>query len=290
MIIFLYAAPATPTMILIMATSRGRGLSALEGYKGAQLHVTPGGKTRYITDLAIEIIRSSRIPSHEPIYIYFITGLPDLTTKKRKFFHISHRRHTYQEIIITELSSQIHDRVEKIIRSSASRIKQLNAIPIFATITPMSIQTWNKHRLHAHRTSHLNHFHRYQNMQDTIEEATLAINTTIHSINSSNKVTTPKLAQEIIYYRHGHLRTRYGKLPDGVHPNKKVLTSWTQTMKTIINKNTHTKSPNHTPPAPSTQTIIQPVQINPPSSPPSPPPVSDSNSEQGCPKRSWRIY
>ena len=108
--------------------------------------------------------------------------------------------------------------VEKIIRSSASRIKQLNAILIFATITPMSIQTWNKHRLHAHRTSHLNHFHHYQNMQDTIEEATLAIITTIHSINSSNKVITPKLAQEIIYKRHGHLRTRYGKLPDGVPP------------------------------------------------------------------------
>ena len=180
--------------------------------------------------------------------------------------------------------------VEKIIRSSASRIKQLNAIPIFATITPMSIQTWNKHRLHAHRTSHLNHFHHYQNIQDTIEEATLAINTTIHSINSSNKVITLKLAQEIIYYRHGHLRTRYGKLPDGVHPNQKVLSSWTQTMKTIINRNTGTKSLNHTPPAPPTQTIIQPVQINPPSSPPSPPPVSDSDSEQGSPKRSWRNY
>ena len=39
-----------PTMILIMATSRGRGLSALEGYKEAQLHVTPGGETKYITD------------------------------------------------------------------------------------------------------------------------------------------------------------------------------------------------------------------------------------------------
>ena len=81
---------------------------------------------------------------------------------------MSHRRHTYQEIIITESSSQIHDRVEKIVRSSASRIKQHNAIPIFATITPMSIQTRNKHRLHAHRTSHLNHFHQYQNMQVTI--------------------------------------------------------------------------------------------------------------------------
>ena len=127
-------------------------------------------------------------------------------------------------------------------------------------------------------------------MQDTIEEATLTINTTIHSINSSNKVITPKLAQEIIYYRHGHLLTIYGKLPDGVHPNKKVLSSWTQTMKTIINRNTHTKSQNHTPPAPPTQTIIQPVQINPPSSPPLPLPVSDSDSEQGSPKRSWWNY
>ena len=65
---------------------------------------------------------------------------------------------------------RVYRRVEKNFRESAARILKQKAIPIFATINPMSIQTWNKHRLQVHRTSHLNYFHQYQKMQDTIEQ------------------------------------------------------------------------------------------------------------------------
>ena len=101
----------------------------------------------------------------------------------------------------------------------------------------MNILICNKHQPQVHRTSHPNNFHQYQKMQDTIAEATLKNTKTNHKINKANKVHTPKLAQDIIYHKHGNLRTRYGKLPDGVLPNKNILTPWTKKMKEIFNKN-----------------------------------------------------
>ena len=247
-----------------------------------------GEETEYITDRAIHIIKSSHSSPNEPIFIYFITGLPGLTTKKKKNFRITYRRHQYQEIIINESATEIHRRVEKIFRESAARILKQNAIPIFATITPRSIQTWNKHRLQVHRTSHLNYFHQYQKMQDTIEAATLEINKTIHNINSTNKVHTLKLAQDIIYHRHGHLRT-HGKLPDGVHPNKNIITSWTKKMKEIINRNiqAHPQTPT-LPPPPSQNTHPTSIYMYP--QPQIHESESESDSEQDSPKRSWRHY
>ena len=95
-------------MIASMATSRGRGLSFLEGYKGAQLHVTPGVETAHRT---IDIIKSSHTSSDKPIFKYFIKGLLNLTFKKKKI-RITYQRHEYQETIINESATQIHRRVE----------------------------------------------------------------------------------------------------------------------------------------------------------------------------------
>jgi len=278
-------------MILIMTTSRGRGLTGLDGFNGAQLVVKPGWKTKKIAKLAVDIINSSKSPD-KPIFVYFITGLPDLTYKKQKFIYLSHRRHKYQEVIINETPSQIHTRVEKILNNVAKCIKKLKSIPIFATITPMSIQTWNKHRLHHHRTSHLNHYNSYQAMQQTLEEATMLINSSIHKLNSLNNVQTPKLAKDIIYYRHGNLRTRYGKLPDGVHPNRNVISSWTNTMKIIIDKNTKSHAIPLPPPPPPPLNHIDTDMSIPSPPPPSPSvvsvPDSDMDSDHGSPKRSWK--
>ena len=130
----------------------------------------------------------------------------------------------------TQMSSKSFKAAEK-------SIKHAIAIPIFSTICPMSIRTWNRHRLSRHRTSHLNHFTKYDYMQSLLEEAITLINTLILSINSKNQVATPKICQPIMYFRKGHLRCRYGKLPDGAHPIPIVNTTWTQTPKTVIARN-----------------------------------------------------
>ena len=108
---------------------------------------------------------------------------------------------------------------------------------MFATITPSSIQTWNRHRLQEHSTSHLLHFNDYDIMQENLETTIELLNKTIHSINSSNKVVTPKLAQPIMYKRKGQWRFRYGKLTDGVHANAKINKAWINIMDEVLDKN-----------------------------------------------------
>ena len=165
----------------------------------------------------------------------------------------------------------------------------------------MSIRTWNRHRLSRHHTSHLNHFTKYDHMQSILEEGITLVHTSILRITSKNQVATPKIYQPIMYFRKGHIRCRYGKLPDGVHPIPEVNTTWTQTLKTVIARNRasldkrvpspqlHTLPPTQ-PPPPSPPQHQQPdSDSDSDSDPPSPPQYLDSDSDSDVStKRSWR--
>ena len=235
-------------MDILMATSRGRGLKSLNKRPNTLLTVYPGGKTEDMTQEALDIL--SCLPSSKNHLVYFISGLPDVTTKLKKNFYLRRRKRHYEEVIIKDSPSQIHNRVIKIIKSAEKKIKNAKATPVFATICPMSIQRWNSFRLHQHKTSHLNYFNHYDHMQQIIEEAISLINTTILSINSKNKVATPKIAQPIMYLRNGHCRCRYGKLLDGVHPNENIQAEWKNTVEKILTKNRKSikKAPKTLPP------------------------------------------
>ena len=90
-----------------------------------------------------------------------------------------------------------------------------------------------------------------------------------------------------MYFRKGHLRCRYDKLPDGVHPIPKVNTTWTQTLKTVITRNRASldkiaPSPQlHPPPAPPPLPQHQQPDSDSESNndPPSPPQYLDSDSD-----------
>ena len=293
-------------MDIIVATSRGNGLTALRKEKNTKLMVFPGGKIRDMAQAAVNTL-CSLPPSQSTNTVYFVSGLPDTTLKLKKKFHMNGRNRFYEEVIINSTAKNIHTHVLKIIKAAEKSIKNANAIPIFSTICPMSIRTWNRHRLSRHRTSHLNHFTKYDHMQSVLEEAITLINTSILSINSKNQVATPKICQPIMYFRKGHLRCRYGKLPDGVHPIPKVNTTWTQTLKTVITRNRasldksapspqlHTPSSPSPPPPPSSPSPPPPQHQQPDSDsdsdidPPSPPQYLDSDCDSDVSiKRSWR--
>ena len=112
-------------------------------------------------------------------------------------------------------------------------------------------------------------------MQQIIEEAISLINTTILSINSKNKVATPKIAQPIMYLWNGHRRCRYGKLLDGVHPNENIQAEWKNTVEKILTKNRKSikKAPKTLPP-PTPSSAINYEDID----------GEDSDASQ---KRSW---
>ena len=202
----------------------------------------------------------------------------------------------FYEEVINGAANSIHTNVLKIIKAAVKSMKNARATPIFSTICPMSIRTWNRHRLSRHRTSHLNHFTKYDHMQSVLEDAIILISTSILSINSKNQVATAKICQPIMYFRKGHLRCRYGKLPDGVHPIPKINITWTQTLKTVLARNWasldkiaphHNNTPSPPPPPPPHQQPFSDSDSD--SDPPSPPQYleSDSDSDVGT-KRNWR--
>ena len=81
-------------------------------------------------------------------------------------------------------------------------------------------------------------------MQQIIKKVISLINTTILSINSKNKVATPKIAQPIMYLWNGNHRCRYGKLLDGVHPLENSQAEWKNTVENILTKNPGNPSKN----------------------------------------------
>ena len=137
---------------------------------------------------------------------------------------------------------KITDDIISLFKSAAEKIKNANATPIFSTICPMSLDTWNHRRLRQHRTSHLSSFPYYPKHESVI----LKINQEIHLLNKSHNMHTPRLAKSVIYHRKGQLRCRYGRLVDGVHPNHNLPNEWVDTLNRVLDLNRSPK--NHLPP------------------------------------------
>ena len=114
----------------------------------------------------------------------------------------------YQEVVIWETAEEASLRVIQTIREAEATVKELGAIPIFCTVAPMNLKTWNSKRLQQHKTTHLKHSQHYfgpsqdnphytYNMQITLENAVTHINQNIYSINHHNGMYTPKIAEFI---------------------------------------------------------------------------------------------
>ena len=88
---------------------------------------------------------------------------------------------------------KITDDITSLFKSAAEKIKNANATPIFSTICPMSLDTWNHRRPSQHRTSHLSSFPYYPLMQEKHESVILKINQEIHLLNKSHNMHTPDL-------------------------------------------------------------------------------------------------
>ena len=120
-------------MGLIVATSRGNGLTSLRKEKNTKLMVFRGGKLRDMAQAAVNTL-SSFPPSQSTNTVYFVSGLPDTTLKLKKKFHMNGRKRFYEEVIINSTAKNIHRNILKIIKAADKSIKNANAIPIFSTI------------------------------------------------------------------------------------------------------------------------------------------------------------
>lgn len=211
-------------MDLIMTTSRGKGMGEIFGKQKHLFNINKkvitisGATIDHLTNKALDIIANH--PSPSSIHVYFIAGIPDITTMIRDV--------GYEEVIFIEDPITAHSHFITKATRTINRIIQAQAIPCLATIAPMSIDTWNHTRLHQHKTNYLIHFNQYEDMQALLNQTLIHINTDIIKLNTVNNMLTPKLATQILHKQNTHrsYRTRFGRLTDGVHPNTETQLHW----------------------------------------------------------------
>ena len=150
-------------MNIIVASSRGKGMESLADPPYTYIRVRSGGKILDLAEVAIKIISDNyhRIDPSDPIFVYFLAGLPDTTSMIKQFYRLNGMYCCYQEVTFPESPDQAYLRITDIIQAASDRIKSFHAIPVFATYAPSSLSVWSRTRLLQHKTSHLNHFSQY---------------------------------------------------------------------------------------------------------------------------------
>ena len=181
-------------MDVILASSRGKGiLPILRDLHPSPHHLmlnpTSGATIAELTDQAITIIRKAKNP--RDYHFYFIGGYCDITHRMQRTMNLSGRAVFNEEITFQEDPDVTVARLSQIIATSSDRIKSYGAIPIFCTIAPSSLHTWNHTRLSQKKTSHLEHFNNYPHMQENLIQAIIRTNQVINEMNETNQVATP---------------------------------------------------------------------------------------------------
>ena len=166
-----------------------------------------------------------------PNFVYVIGGLPDITS-------VIEDDH-YQEIIYTEDTTETYNRLCTTYTKISQDIINLNAIPCFATITPMHLEDWNNYRLSIGATSYLIHHRYYEDMTHLLNQAIININNFIRDLNESNNVDTPKFASCFIKKRGQGRENRimYNRLDDGCHATEEIIEKWKLELELITSSN-----------------------------------------------------
>jgi hypothetical protein len=172
-------------MNYILASSRGRELESRLTNCNTWMCVKPGAKSSQLLHIAEQVL--PKVKGNEPGHVYYLVGIPDLTTKIVDTGN-------YQEVVFMGTPPDTVPILVAEIQKTAERMKQLGWILVFWTITPMSIGDLNS----LQRTPYLIHHKQYEDMQALLEKKTMAVNHVIRAINKSNGVYTPNLPKN--YY------------------------------------------------------------------------------------------
>ena len=210
-----------------------------------------GAKLVKLVDEAISLVEQHRRQYTEAQWVHkdivtIVGGLPNIT-------HMKFGR-GYQEVIYEHWQQdQYKDHLENLKLSfleAAERLEKINTIPVFATIAPFHIKTWNNFRLKIGATRYLNHAQEYPLMQRKINKLIPEMNNFIRSLNSKHEpsLATPDLAKFNI--KSGGKSRPYdigyeGMDLDGCHPNdpakclkgRKLVNDWYTELDLKMSKN-----------------------------------------------------
>ena len=233
-------------MDIIVASSRGKGLQSLLKKlhpSPHKLHVisTSSATLDTIATKAKSFIDNAQ-PSSDRIHVYIIGGYCDLTERVTADMCFKGRMRNYEEVLFWEDSEMAATRLQCLIHMIHADITTHQdgvAIPIFCTIPPAHIETWNKTRLSQHKTCTLKHTDKYPDMQRNLNNSIIEINKSIIHINEHYALFTPKIADTVMKKRG---RTKGYKLfekalVDGVHATDETRESWAGKIMDAITRN-----------------------------------------------------
>ena len=241
-------------MDICVSTSRGRDLVL------PNQHVIPGGLLNELVDEALS--RRNRWLMRRaggPNFVYILGGLPDTTVKiKDKEYKYLGRvlKQKYTEVIFPDSPYHVDDQGTRIpteqytqlvrkFQTANARILQAGAIPVFATVTTMSIPLYNEHCYEQNWTTYQIHSDQYEDMQYLLNDTLDLLNNEICRINDANLVETPHLAACVTSKRgvgQGH-RVRYSRLWDGCHAGQNLAIKWQSIMDGAIPRNRDRHTP-----------------------------------------------
>ena len=167
-------------------------------------------------------------------HVYVMAGLPDILQRDKFWWSPGV---PYEECYITRDTKEIILSVMHSFELLECAIILRGAKPIFSTIAPASIESWNNTRLEQGKTQFLLHSHQYPDMQQILDDAIHDINLLLIQKNMQNSAFTPQIAKLFQTYKGRHsddkrcIRTHFSRLIDGVHPNaeyaaKSGVTFW----------------------------------------------------------------
>ena len=209
------------------------------GHLNIHATTSPGAKLNSLVKEALSFIRERK---NDVVLVYFMAGIPDITQRvvRAEQFnkYLGVYEHKYEEVLYTDtVTSSVNNFINKLLDASDS-VSRAGGVPVFCTVAPMSLRTWNRKRLEWGVTSRLLHEDRYDLQQKNLEEAILLINSAIQEINKFNGVATPRLGQEVLKGSlHGKVTRHYGKLTDGCHVNDNVAFNWARTLQNVMQIN-----------------------------------------------------
>lgn len=233
---------------------------------------SPGAKIANLTSTVLDRIKNGHYDANQT-HIYFLAGLPDLTTMVRK----GNKPHgKYEEVVFRECPEAAQERIIRTIVCATENITHNGAKVCFCPIIPSHLRTWNEHRYQRGATTKLMHRDQYDQWQKNIHQTIIGINQEIRSLNRSVNMKTPEIERPVIgsFSRGAVTKPRYKfsykELIDGTHPTEKLAEKWAEKIikSIIVNRTTFPLLP------------VLPTSLHCP---------LDEEKDPASPKRSWML-
>ena len=225
-------------MELFVATSRGRELEPYYREENMEFWFKGGSRLSGLEAKANQMLM--RYHHEYPNIVYFIGGIPDITIKIKD-------DPNYAEVVFTEDTTDAFNRICQRYIDISNNIRNNHAIPCFATITPMNIDTWNHYCLNQGFTSHLIHHNHYEDMTSLLNMTIVHLNSFIRDLNDFNNVETPRLGHYSYKKRGANREPRYlwYTLRDGCHPTPETVELWKMELDLVVKTNRQRHPAHH---------------------------------------------